>query len=113
MKAERFHASEPIVDVVPTIISLREHLERIRHAELSRLRRRLGALTPEQELAINAMTRGIVNKLMQTATDALKNGTREPQLTSLLELVRHLFGLHEPAPGDQWINDGQFVSAGS
>jgi hypothetical protein len=50
---------------------------------------------------------------MQTATDALNNRTREPQVTSLMELVRHLFGLHEPARGDQWIKDCQFVCAGS
>jgi len=37
---------------VPTIVSLQEHLETVRQAEIDRVRGRLGALTPEQELAV-------------------------------------------------------------
>src|SRR5690606_6099586 len=38
--------------VAPTIVQLQEQLERIRSAEIDRIRRKLGALTPEQEEAL-------------------------------------------------------------
>lgn len=50
-------------DIGPTIVSLQEQLESVRRDVLSRYRPRLGQLTPEQEQAIEAITRGIVNKI--------------------------------------------------
>ena len=81
-------------DVVPTIVSLQEHLETIRQAEIDRLRGRLGALTPEQEIAVEALTRGIVNKIMHTPITTLKSAAREgEQATTVVEIVRKLFNL--------------------
>jgi len=34
----------------------------------------MGALTPEQEMAMEALTRGIINKVMHTPITTLKNG---------------------------------------
>ncbi len=45
-------------EVTPTIVRLQEQLEQLRQAELERLRARLGALTPQQEEALEALTRG-------------------------------------------------------
>ena len=50
-------------DVAPTIVSLQGQLEAIRQDVLARHRRKLGALTREQEEAIEAITRGIINKV--------------------------------------------------
>jgi glutamyl-tRNA reductase len=50
-------------DVAPTIICLQEQLEAIRQDVLARYRVKLGALTREQEAAVEAMTRGIINKV--------------------------------------------------
>jgi glutamyl-tRNA reductase len=50
-------------DVAPTIVSLQEQLEAIRQDVLSRYRGKLGSLTPEQDEAIEAITRGIINKV--------------------------------------------------
>ncbi len=63
---ERFEARLHTLDVVPTIVSLQDHLETIRQAEIDRVRGRMGALTPEQEMAVEALTRGIINKVMHT-----------------------------------------------
>ena len=52
--------------MVPTIVSLQDHLETIRQAEIDRVRGRLGPLSPEQELAVEALTRGIISKIMHT-----------------------------------------------
>ena len=81
------------LDVVPTIVSLQEHLETVRQAEIDRVRSRLGALSPEQEMAVEALTRGIINKIMHTPITTLKSAARESEATTVVELVRRIFNL--------------------
>src|SRR4029077_15110830 len=95
LEVERFQARIQSLDVVPTIVSLQDHLETIRQAEIDRVRGRLGPMTPEQELAVEALTRGIVNKIMHTPISALKSAAREPEATTVIDLVRRLFNLQE------------------
>jgi glutamyl-tRNA reductase len=95
VEVERFHARLQTLDVVPTIVSLQDHLETIRQAEIDRVRGRLGPLNPEQELAVEALTRGIVNKIMHTPISTLKSAARDPEATTVIELVRRLFNLQE------------------
>jgi glutamyl-tRNA reductase len=92
---ERFEARLHTLDVVPTIVSLQDHLETIRQAEIDRVRSRMGPLTPEQEMAVEALTRGIINKVMHTPVTTLKTAAREAEATTLIEVVRRLFNLHE------------------
>lgn len=94
-EVERFQARIQTLDVVPTIVSLQDHLETIRQAEIDRVRGRLGPLTPDQEMAVEALTRGIVNKIMHTPISALKTAAREPEATTVIDLVRRLFNLQE------------------
>ena len=95
LEVERFQARIQTLDVVPTIVSLQDHLETIRQAEIDRVRGRLGHLTPDQEMAVEAMTRGIVNKIMHTPISTLKTAARDSEATTVVELVRRLFNLHE------------------
>jgi glutamyl-tRNA reductase len=95
VEADRFIAQLRTADVVPTIVSLQEHLETIRQAEIDRVRGRLGALSPEQELAIETMTRGIINKIMHTPITTLKTAAREQQATTVIDLVRRIFNLQQ------------------
>jgi len=94
-EVERFQSRLQTLDVVPTIVSLHDHLETIRQAEIDRVRGRLGPLSPEQELAVEALTRGIINKIMHTPISALKTAAREPEATTVVELIRKLFNLQE------------------
>ncbi|HEX8814056.1 MAG TPA: glutamyl-tRNA reductase [Terriglobales bacterium] len=94
-EVQRFHARLQTLDVVPTIVSLQEHLELIRQAEIDRVRGRLGPLSPDQQLAVEALTRGIVNKIMHTPISTLKTAARDSEATTVVELVRRLFNLHE------------------
>jgi glutamyl-tRNA reductase len=94
-EVERFEIRLQTLDVVPTIVSLQDHLETIRQAEIDRVRGRLGSLSPEQELAVEALTRGIVSKIMHTPISALKTAVREPEATTVIDLVRRLFNLQE------------------
>jgi glutamyl-tRNA reductase len=94
-EVERFQARIQTLDVVPTIVSLQDHLETIRQAEIDRVRGRLGPLSPDQEMAVEALTRGIVNKIMHTPISTLKTAAREPEATTVIDLVRRLFNLQD------------------
>jgi glutamyl-tRNA reductase len=80
---------------VPTIVSLQDHLETIRQAEIDRVRGRLGPLSPEQELAVETLTRGIISKIMHTPITTLKTAVREPEATTVVDIVRRLFDLQD------------------
>ena len=95
VEVDRFQARIQTLDVVPTIVSLQDHLETIRQAEIDRVRGRLGTMSPEQELAIEALTRGIVNKIMHTPISTLKTAARESEATTVVDIVRRLFNLQE------------------
>jgi glutamyl-tRNA reductase len=102
-EVERFEARLHTIDVVPTIVSLQDHLETIRQAEIDRVRSRLGQMSPEQEIAVEALTRGIINKVMHTPITTLKSAAKESEATTIVDVVRRLFNLHEKevVPSDQ------------
>jgi glutamyl-tRNA reductase len=62
----------------PAIVELRAVAETIRAAELRRAARHLKDLTPEQAAAIEALTVGIVNKLLHGPTLTLRDGAARP-----------------------------------
>ena len=102
LEVDKFQSRLQTLDVVPTIVSLQEHLETVRQAEIDRVRGRLGTMTPEQELAVEALTRGIINKIMHTPITTLKTAARESnEATTVIDLVRKLFGLRGGKPGAQ------------
>jgi glutamyl-tRNA reductase len=81
------------LDVVPLLVELRSRADEIRRAEVDKARRRLGPLTPEQEKAVEAMTSGIVNKLLHPPTVELKKMASNRHHTEYVGLIRKLFGL--------------------
>jgi len=97
IEVERFQARVQALDVVPTIVSLQDHLETIRQAEIDRVRGHLGQLSPNQEMALEKLTRGIINKIMHTPITTLKTAARGPEVTTLIDVVRRLFKLQEKA----------------
>src|SRR2546425_1576757 len=97
VEVERFQARVQALDVVPTIVSLQDHLETIRQAEIDRVRGSLGPLSPDQEIALEKLTRGIINKIMHTPITTLKTAARGPEVTTLIDVVRRLFKLQEKA----------------
>lgn len=93
VEVERFAQRMKSLAVVPTILSLQEYCETIRQAEIDRIRGRLGHITPEQEAAIEAMTRGIINKLLHTPITTLKSTAAEPEAATIHEMIRRIFNL--------------------
>lgn len=94
-EVERFQSRLQTLEVVPTIVSFQEHIETIRQAEIDRVRGRLGMLSPEQELAIETLTRGIVNKIMHTPITTLKTAARDAEATTLIDVFRRIFNLQD------------------
>jgi glutamyl-tRNA reductase len=82
-------------EVTPTIISLQEQLEQIRAAEIERLRGKLGALTPQQQEAIDALTRGIINKIAHGPITEMRRKANDPEGIQLMHTIRKLFRLGE------------------
>jgi glutamyl-tRNA reductase len=68
-------------------------MENVRRTEIDHARSRLGPLSSEQELAIDALTRRIVNKLLHSPISALKIAARGDEASTLLPLVERLFDL--------------------
>lgn len=95
-EVERLAARLRERDVVPTIVSLQEQLEAIRREVLERYRPRIGALNIEQEQALEALTRGIVNKIAHGPISELRRqaGAAAPE-SELASTVRRIFRLRE------------------
>jgi len=76
-EVERFHQRQRTVNVAPAIVALQRQAEEIRQAELKRIQGRLAGLTAEQAAAVEALTRGLVNKFLHPPMQALKQAARD------------------------------------
>ena len=92
-EVDRFLARAKTLQVVPTIVSLQTHLEEIRQIELERQRGKLGKLTPEQEQAVEALTRALINKILHEPITHLKSLAQEPDGLNAVEAIRKAFNL--------------------
>ena len=80
-EVERFHQRRRAVNVAPAIVSLQHQAEEIRQNELRRMQAKLGSLSAEQLAAVEALTRGLVNKFLHPPMQALKQAARENDST--------------------------------
>jgi glutamyl-tRNA reductase len=92
-EVEKFLRWVKTLDVVPTIIDLQSHVEQLRQQELARVESQLGALTPEQREAIEALTKGLAHKLLHSPITELKTLAQQPDGLRLVETVRRIFNL--------------------
>jgi glutamyl-tRNA reductase len=81
--------------VTPTIVSLQEKLEQVCVAEIERQRGKLGQLTPQQMEAVEAITRGIANKIAHEPIMELRRKADDPESMQLTHIIRKLFRLGE------------------
>ncbi len=80
-------------EMTPLIVALQQQLESMRMAEIERARGKLGALSPQQEEAIEAVTRGIINKLAHGPISELRRAAAGPQGAPLVDSIRRMFRL--------------------
>jgi glutamyl-tRNA reductase len=94
-EVERMMARLKVQEVAPTIVSLQEQLEQIRNGEIERVRRKLGSLTPEQEAALESLTRGIVNKIAHGPISELRRHAGLPDGVQIIDAIRQVFHLKD------------------
>jgi glutamyl-tRNA reductase len=94
-EVERMMARLKVAEVTPAIVSLQEQLEQIRQGELERMRRKLGTLTPEQEEALEALTRGIINKIAHGPISELRNHAGHPEGAHVVAAIKKAFHIQD------------------
>lgn len=82
-------------EVTPTIVGLQEQLEQLRAAEFERLRSRLSSLTPQQQEAVDALTRSIMNKIAHGPITELRRQASRGETQSVIQVVRRIFRMPE------------------
>ena len=83
-EVERFHQRQRTVNVAPAIVALQRKAEEIRvRPRCERIHARLGTLTAEQLAAVEALTRGLVNKFLHPPMQAIKQAAREGDFARL------------------------------
>jgi glutamyl-tRNA reductase len=76
-----------------TLVSLRERFEAVRRGEIQRVRGRLGNLSPDQENAIDSLSHGIIERVLQAPMAMLKKASARNQTVFVIETVRRIFNL--------------------
>ncbi|MGQ0830835.1 MAG: glutamyl-tRNA reductase [Microthrixaceae bacterium] len=89
---ERYLGATSAREVAPMIVALRDRAEEVRAAELERFRSRLEGLDPAHAEAVEALTRGIIAKLLHEPSIALKAAVGSPRGDRLVASLRELFG---------------------
>jgi glutamyl-tRNA reductase len=85
------------LDVVPTIVALRDRVENVRRREIERHLPALGALAPEQWAAVERLTTSIVNKILHAPITSLRRHRADRRESFYVEAARRLFRL-DPEP---------------
>jgi glutamyl-tRNA reductase len=83
----------------PTIRVLRARAEQVRQQELAKMSTRLAGLDDRQRAAVEAVTRGLVNKLLHDPMVRGKTLAARPDGDLYVAALRELYGL-DPQPGD-------------
>jgi glutamyl-tRNA reductase len=87
----RYRLDQRAREVAPLVRALRERAEEIRAGEVERFRAGLADLTPEQRATVDALTDGIVNKLLHEPTVRLKDAATAGRGELLAEVLSNLF----------------------
>ncbi|MFM8793729.1 MAG: glutamyl-tRNA reductase [Acidimicrobiales bacterium] len=93
-ETERFVLEQAQRQASPLIAQLREAVESIRESEIERLSGRLAGFDEDQRAVLEAITRGIVAKLLHNPSVRLREAAGTPQGERLAAAVRDLFDLH-------------------
>jgi glutamyl-tRNA reductase len=83
------------LEVVPTIVSLRDRVEEIRATELQKAMSRMGDLTPEQRETIASMTTAMINKILHQPMSELRRRAVHQDGHVYSAVLRRLFGLED------------------
>jgi glutamyl-tRNA reductase len=89
----RYRTTTTAREAAPLVTALREHAEDVRAAEIDRVESRLSGLDDTQRAAVEALTKGIVAKLLHEPTVRLKDAAGTAKGDRLSDALRDLFDL--------------------
>ncbi|NCZ69578.1 MAG: glutamyl-tRNA reductase [Actinobacteria bacterium] len=92
-EVERFAVETTARQAAPLVAQLHSAAESVRTSEIERMQRRLASLDPEQREAVEALTKGIVAKLLHDMSVRLKDDAGTPRGERNAAAVRDLFDL--------------------
>jgi glutamyl-tRNA reductase len=90
---DRYRAATSAREVAPLVAAMRDRAEQVRRAELERFAGRLDQLDARQREMVEALTKGIVAKLLHEPTVRLKDSAGTPKAERLADTLRDLFDL--------------------
>jgi len=90
---DRYRADRAGREVAPLVTSLHDLGETVRQGELTRFRAKLEQLDPDQRTVIEALTQGIVNKLLHEPTVRVKDAAGTPRGEYYADALAALFDL--------------------
>jgi glutamyl-tRNA reductase len=94
-EVERMMVRLKVAEVTPTIMGLQEQLEQMRAAEIEKVRHKYGPFTPEMEQALEAATRGMINKIAHGPISELRNQAGQPDGAHVIAVVKKVFHLQD------------------
>jgi glutamyl-tRNA reductase len=94
-EVDRTMARLKVAEVAPLIVGLQDQLEQIRAGELERVRHKYGPFTPQQEEALESLTRGIVNKIAHGPISEIRSHAGEPEGAHVIAVIRKAFHLQD------------------
>jgi glutamyl-tRNA reductase len=83
--------------VKPVIVSLRETLHDVGRQEIDRFRRKLGPMQPEQEQAVEELTRAVIQKILHRPIRHLRSAVQRGDVKSCAKLYQEIFGIDRGA----------------
>ena len=93
---ERYRVERAAREVAPLVASLRELGDNVRQGELERFRAKLAKLDPDTRDVIEALTQGIVHKLLHEPTVRVKDAAGTPRGDYYADALATLFDLQSP-----------------
>ena len=97
-EVERFQQGLRALDVVPAIVEMQKTFEETRQAETRRMQAKLQSLSVDQRAAVDALTRGLMNKYLHQTLAAIKTAAREGDSLAL-KTICDMFALNPAAAG--------------
>jgi glutamyl-tRNA reductase len=89
------------LELVPAIKDIRANIERVREAELGRHRAWLAALPDDQRAHIEALSRGIINKILHRILSELRRNNGVVDGIQVADVARRLLGTEMIGQGNQ------------
>jgi glutamyl-tRNA reductase len=92
-EVDRFVEARSGRAAAPLVAQLHGRAEELRRSEIERFRSRLGTLDPRQQAAVEALTKGLIAKILHEPTVKLKESAGTPKGERLAEALRDIYDI--------------------